>query len=257
MDLGIKGKVALITGGARGLGRATAKVLSEEGAKIAVFDLNMRDDVGWGAEITAEKVKEIGGEAKAYKVDITDFAQVEQAIKSTKEDLGPVEILINAAACVDHTAKILQQIPALWERDLKVNLTGQYNMVRAALPHMTEKGWGRIINFASVAGVLGGFGQLSYSTTKAGMIGFTKTIALETARQGITCNCVVPGLIETELVKLMPEQNRERIKNRTAFRKLGEMEDIAYAIAFLVSARAKYITGDTLYVDGGIQLFTF
>lgn len=257
MDLGIKGKVALVTGGARGLGRVIARVLAEEGAKIAVADLNMRDDAGWGAEITAEKIKEAGGEAKAYKVDITDFKQVEEAVKSIKNDLGIIEILINAAATIDHTAKILQQAPALWERDLKVNLTGQYNMVRAVLPGMMEKQWGRIINFASVAGTLGGFGQLSYSTTKAGMVGFTKTIALECARQGITCNCIVPGLIETEMVKLMPEQNRERIKARTAFRKLGEPEDIAYAVAFLVSEKAKYITGETLYIDGGIQLFTF
>lgn len=255
MDLGIKDKVALITGGARGLGKKTALTLAEEGCKIAIFDLVMEGDLG--ALKTQEEIKKLGVEAKAYLADITDVNRVGEAIKEVNQNLGVPQILINAAACVDHMGRVLQQDPEKWERDLKVNLTGQFNMVRAVLPGMIEKGWGRIINFASVAGTLGGFGQLSYSTTKAAMVGFTKTIALETGRNGITCNCIVPGLIETEMVKFMGPEYKERIAKRTVFRKLGEPEDIAYTIAFLVSDKAKYITGETIYVDGGVQLFTF
>jgi 3-oxoacyl-[acyl-carrier protein] reductase len=210
-----------------------------------------------GALKTKEEVEKKGVEANAWKVDITDVEKVKEAVKEINQTLGTPEILINSAACVDHTAKVLDQDPAKWERDLKVNLTGQFNMVRAVLPGMLEKKWGRIVNFASVAGTLGGYGQLSYSTTKAGMVGFTKTIALEFARYGITCNCIVPGLIETEVTKFMSPETKERIAKRTAFRKLGEPQDIAYTIAFLVSEKAKYITGETIYVDGGIQLFTF
>lgn len=255
MDLGIKNKVAIITGGARGLGRATAFVLAEEGCKIAIFDLIMEGELG--ALKTVEEVRKKGVEGEAWQVDITDNERVKQAVKEVKEKLGSPEILINSAACIDHTAKVLDQDPEKWQRDLKVNLTGQFNMVRAVIPFMLEKNWGRIINFASVAGTLGGYGQLSYSTTKAGMVGFTKTIALEFGRQGITCNCIVPGLIETEVTKFMPSETKERIARRTVFRKLGEPQDIAYTIAFLVSEKAKYITGETIYVDGGIQLFTF
>lgn len=255
MDLGIKDKVALITGGARGLGKKTALILAEEGVNIAVFDIVVEGELGAG--VTVSEVEKLGRKARAYKVDITKADAVKEAVKKVNEELGAAEILINCAATVDHMAKVLQQSPELWNRDMSVNLTGQFHMVQAVIPGMLEKGWGRIINFSSVAGTLGGFGQLSYSVTKAGMVGFTKTIALEFARKGITCNCIVPGLAETEMVRFMPEENKQRITARTAYRKLGETEDIAYAIAFLVSQRAKYITGDTIYVDGGIQLFTF
>lgn len=255
MDLGISGKVALVTGGARGLGKRTALVLAEEGCAVAIFDLILEGE--WGALKTVSEIKKNGGKAKAYQVDITDAEKIKQGVAALKENLGVPEILVNAAACVDHTAQVMDQDPVKWERDLKVNLTGQFNMVRAVIPGMAEKGWGRIVNFASVAGILGGFGQISYSVTKAGILGFTRSLALELSRKGITCNCVVPGLIETELVQFMSPKFKERIAKRTAMQKLGQPEDIAYAIAFLASERAKYITGEALFVDGGVQLFVF
>lgn len=255
MDLGIKGKVALVTGAGRGLGKKTALTLAGEGANIAIFDLNMDGD--WGALTSAAEIEKLGVKAKAYQTDITDAEKVKANVEQVKKDLGNPEILINAAGCVDHTAKVMNQDIGKWNRDINVNINGQFNMVRAVIPCMLEKGWGRIVNFASVAGILGGFGQLSYSTTKAAMVGFTRTIALEFAKKGITCNCIVPGLIETELVGFMPPEHKERIAKRTAFQRLGQPQDIANAITFLASDKAGYITGETLFVDGGIQLFVF
>jgi 3-oxoacyl-[acyl-carrier protein] reductase len=158
---------------------------------------------------------------------------------------------------LDHLGQILEQKDELWERDLRVNLTGTYHCSQAVWPYMKEKSWGRIINMASVAGTLGGFGQASYSTTKAGIIGFTKTLALEGARYGINCNVVCPGIINSESFRLIPPEMRERLIKRTAFRKPGEPEDVAHAVVFLASENAKYITGIVLNVSGGIELFTF
>jgi 3-oxoacyl-[acyl-carrier protein] reductase len=149
------------------------------------------------------------------------------------------------------------QAPELWERDLRVNLTGAFNCAQAVWPHMTERGWGRIVNMASVAGTLGGFGQASYSTTKAGLLGLTKTLAMEGGRHGITCNAIVPGIIGTEAFHMANAAMNERIANRTVFKRPGEPQDIANAIAFLCSDLAAYITGVELNVSGGVELFVF
>ena len=157
----------------------------------------------------------------------------------------------------DHVAQIADQSPELWERDLRVNLTGAFNCSRAVWPHMRERGWGRIVNMASVAGTLGGFGQASYSTTKAGLLGLTKSLALEGARHGITVNAIVPGIIGTEAFSFGNPEMNERLVKRTALRRVGEPQDVANAIAFLCSDLASYITGVGLNVSGGIELFTF
>ena len=149
------------------------------------------------------------------------------------------------------------QQPELWERDLQVNLTGSFNCAQAVWPHMQERGWGRIVNMASVAGTLGGFGQASYSTTKAGLLGLTRTLALEGARHGITCNAIVPGIIGTEAFDFGNPGMNERMVKRTAMRRAGEPQDVANAIAFLCSDLGSYITGIGLNVSGGIELFTF
>jgi 3-oxoacyl-[acyl-carrier protein] reductase len=148
-------------------------------------------------------------------------------------------------------------VPDLWERDLRVNLTGSFNCAQAVWPHMKERGWGRIVNMASVAGTLGGFGQASYSTTKAGLLGLTRTLALEGARHGITCNAIVPGVIGTEAFNFGNAAMNERMVKRTAMRRAGEPQDVANAIAFLCSDLASYITSVGLNVSGGIELFTF
>ena len=149
------------------------------------------------------------------------------------------------------------QNPDLWERDLRVNLSGAFNCGQAVWPHMKERKWGRIVNMASVAGTLGGFGQASYSTTKAGILGLTKTLALEGGRHGITANAIVPGIIGSEAFHMANASMNERIANRTVFKRPGEPQDIANAIAFLCSDLASYITGIELNVSGGVELFVF
>ena len=208
-------------------------------------------------EQTAEEIRALGRRAVAVRCDVTDRAQVDAAVARTVEEFGSVDILINNAATLDHVGQFHDQRPDLWERDLRVNLTGSFNCAQAVWPHMRERQWGRIVNMASVAGTLGGFGQASYSTTKSGILGLTKTLAMEGGRHGITCNAIVPGIIGTEAFHMANAAMNERIASRTVFKRPGEPQDIANAIAFLCSDLASYITGVGLYVSGGIELFVF
>jgi 3-oxoacyl-[acyl-carrier protein] reductase len=246
----LKGKVAMVTGGSRGLGRVDALALAEAGADVMIADI-------LDAEKTADDVRSMGRKSLVIKMDVTDIEEVKEGVHKIKKEFGSIDILVNNAATLDHLGQILEQKDKFWERDLRVNLTGTYNCSRAVWPLMQEKKWGRIINMASVAWTLGGFGQASYSATKAGIIGFTKTLALEGARYGINCNVVCPGIINSESFHLISPEMRERLIKRTAFKKLGEPEDVANAIVFLASDKAKYITGIVLNVSGGIELFTF
>jgi 3-oxoacyl-[acyl-carrier protein] reductase len=182
---------------------------------------------------------------------------VKETVDRVVEEFGSVDILINNAGTLDHVGQFHDQSPELWERDLRVNLTGGFNCAQAVWPHMKEKGWGRIVNMASVAGTLGGFGQASYSTTKAGILGLTRTLAMEGGKHGITCNAIVPGIIGTEAFHFANPAMNERIANRTVFKRPGEPEDIANAICFLCSDLAGYITGVALQVSGGVELFVF
>ncbi|MBW1736452.1 MAG: 3-oxoacyl-ACP reductase FabG [Deltaproteobacteria bacterium] len=248
----LENRVAVVTGGAQGLGREDALVLAREGADIVVVDINKE-----GAHKTADEVEMLGRRSIVSAIDITDKGSIEDLADEVKEKLGGVDILINNAAMLNNLAQIEKMKDSLWERDLNVNLTGTYYCTKAFFPQMREKNWGRIINMASVAGTLGGFGQASYSTTKAGVIGFTKSIALEGARFGITCNAIVGGVFATEMTTAMPEDMQQRILKRIPMRKFGNPEDVANAIAFLVSEKASYITGAVLNVTGGIELFAF
>jgi 3-oxoacyl-[acyl-carrier protein] reductase len=275
IEIDLSGRVALVTGGSRGLGRADALTLARAGADVAIADIQLESDSGEEAErygvlaqaaraqglvyteSTAREIEELGRRALALKCDVTDREQVDAAVARVVEELGAVDILVNNAGTLDHLGQLEQQAPELWERDLRVNLTGAFNCAQAVWPHMRERGWGRIVNMASVAGTLGGFGQASYSTTKAGLLGLTRTLALEGARHGITCNAIVPGIIGTEAFHFGNEAMNERMIRRTAMRRPGEPQDIANAIAFLCSDLAAYVTGIELNVSGGIELFTF
>jgi 3-oxoacyl-[acyl-carrier protein] reductase len=199
----------------------------------------------------------MGRRAVAVRCDVTNRAEVDAAVAHTVAELGSVDILVNNAGTLDHAAQFHDQSPELWQRDLQVNLTGAFNCAQAVWPHLKERGWGRIVNMASVAGTLGGFGQASYSTTKAGLLGLTKTLAMEGGRQGITCNAVVPGVIGSEAFHMGNAAMNERIVNRTVLKRPGEPQDIANAIAFLCSDLASYITGIELNVAGGVELFVF
>jgi len=245
-------KVAVVTGAARGLGRSDALVLAEEGADIVLVDID-----GPGAQAVAREVEKFERRAMFFAVDITDLKAVEEMGSRVKDRLGGADILVNNAATLDNLSQIENMDDKLWDRDLNVNLTGSYYCTKIFYPQMKEKKWGRIINMASVAGTLGGFGQASYSATKAGIIGFTKSIALEGARYGITCNAIVGGLLATDISKSMPDKMRDRLLRRVPMAKMGDPEDVANAVAFLASDRAKYITGVALNVTGGLELFAF
>jgi 3-oxoacyl-[acyl-carrier protein] reductase len=275
LEIDLAGRVALVTGGSRGLGREDALTLARAGADVVIADIQVESDQSgeesrYGVlaqaaraqglvytEQTADEIRGLGRRSVAVKCDVTDREQVAATVARVLEDFGSVDILVNNAATLDHVGQITDQVPELWARDLEVNLTGAFNCSRAVWPHMVERGWGRIVNMASVAGTLGGFGQASYSTTKAGVIGLTKSLALEGARHGITVNAIVPGIIGTEVFHFGNPAMNERMVKRTAMRRPGEPADVANAIAFLCSDLASYITGVALNVSGGIELFTF
>ena len=274
LAIDLSGRVAFVTGGSRGLGRADALVLARAGADVVIADIQLESDDEpvdeWGplaqvakaqgmvyTEATADTIRAMGKRSLALKCDVTDVDQVRACVSRAIEELGAIDILVNNAGTLDHVAQLENQSQELWERDLRVNLTGAFNCSRAVWPGMKERGWGRIVNMASVAGTLGGFGQASYSATKAGVLGLTRSLALEGARHGITCNAIVPGIIGTEAFAFGRPDMNERMVARTALKRAGEPQDIANAVAFLCSDLASYITGVGLNVSGGIELFTF
>jgi 3-oxoacyl-[acyl-carrier protein] reductase len=275
VEIDLSGRVAFVTGGSRGLGRADALTLARAGADVVVADLLVESELSedtdrYGplatvarqqglvhTEETVAEIREMGRRALAVRCDVTNRDEVDAAVARTVAELGHVDILVNNAGTLDHAAQFQNQSPELWQRDLQVNLTGAFNCAQAVWPHLKERGWGRIVNMASVAGTLGGFGQASYSTTKAGLLGLTRTLAMEGGRHGITCNAIVPGVIGSEAFHLGNAAMNERIVNRTVLKRPGEPQEIANAIAFLCSDLASYITGIELNVAGGVELFVF
>ena len=275
IEIDLSGRVALVTGGSRGLGRADALALARAGADVVVADLLVESELSeetdrYGplaaaarqsgmvhTEETVEQIRALGRRALAVRCDVTDRAQVQAAVDRTVAELGALDVLVNNAGTLDHVAQFPGQSPELWERDLRVNLTGAFNCAQVAWPHLQASAHGRIVNMASVAGTLGGFGQASYSTTKAGILGLTKTLAVEGGRHGITCNAIVPGVIGSEAFHLANAEMNERIVRRTALRRHGEPDEIAHVVAFLCSDLASYITGAEITVSGGVELFVF
>jgi 3-oxoacyl-[acyl-carrier protein] reductase len=274
IEIDLSGRVALVTGGTRGLGRTDALTLARAGADVVIADILVESDtsaaerygvlaqaaVAQGmvhAEETVDEIRGLGRRAVAVRCDVADRDEVGAAVARTVEELGSVDILVNNAGTLDHVGQFHDQQLDLWERDLRVNLTGAFNCAQAVWPHMRGRGWGRIVNMASVAGTLGGFGQASYAATKAGLLGLTRTLAMEGGRHGITCNAIVPGIIGTEAFHMANPAMNERIAARTVFKRPGEPQDVANAIAFLCSDLASYVTGIELNVSGGVELFVF
>ena len=275
----LSGRVALVTGASRGLGREDALTLARMGADVVITDILLEDDPdlqttaegansplaqaataqGWVyANRTAEEIRQLGRRSTAIKMDVTDRDRIREVFAQVREQFGRIDILINNAATLDHVAQIPNQDYRMWDRDIAVNLTGSFNCTKEVWPYLVEQKWGRIVFMSSVAGTLGGFGQASYSATKAGVVGLTRTAALEGGRHGITANAVVPGIILSEAGAAAAQTNPlyERFKNRTVFKRFGEPSHIAATIAFLCSEEAGYITGAAIEVAGGIPLFT-
>ena len=269
----------MITGASRGLGRQDALTLARQGADVVITDVLVEDDPdlqktaeaqgsmlaqvavsqGWvHSNSTAEEIRKMGRKSLAIKMDVTNREQIRDVFKKVKEQFGKIDILINNAATLDHNAQIPNQSYELWDRDVRVNLTGAFNCTKEVWPYLVENKWGRLIFMSSIAGTLGGFGQASYSSTKAALIGLAKTAALEGGRYNITSNAVAPGIIESEAGKAAAQTNPmyERFKARTIFKRFGQPEDISSTIAFLCSDEAGYITGAVIEVAGGIPLFT-
>lgn len=240
-----EGQVALVTGGASGIGAAVARRLAAEGAEVMIGDLNM--------DGAAEVASEIG--AKAVLLDVTD----PQSARAAIEAAGNPGLLVNCAG-VDEFGFFTKTDPELWARLIAVNLTGVFTTTFAALPEMQKAGYGRIVNVASEAGRVGSKGSAVYSAAKGGVIAFTKTIARENARYGITANAIAPGPIDTPLLRRAHELGEvgdrlvETMRDATQLRRLGEPEEVAAAVAFLTSDDASYVTGETLGVSGGLGM---
>jgi 3-oxoacyl-[acyl-carrier protein] reductase len=235
----LKDKVALITGGAKGIGKAVAETFHKAGAKIVIWDL---DEEG---QKTADSLN-----GKFYKVNTSDRKGLEEATKQVISDFGRIDILINNAGIL-RDSSFMKMSDDLWDSVIDVNLTGLYNCAKAVVPHMKAQKFGRIINASSIAGVYGNFGQTNYSAAKAGVIGFTKSLARELGKDGITVNAIAPGYIQTEMTASIPQEFQEKIIASIPVRRAGTPEDVANAYLYLASEEASFVNGSVLYVDGG------
>src|SRR3712207_5330000 len=244
-----RGRVAIVTGGGRGLGRAIASRLAAEGAKLAI-SYRSNDPA---AEQTAEMVREAGAECALFKGDVSSPGEVEVLFKGVGDAFGRVDILVNNAG-ITRDNLIMRMKEEEFDEVLRTNLKGTYLCTRAALRPMVRARWGRIVNVSSVVGLVGNAGQANYAASKAGIIGFTKSVAREVAQRGITVNAVAPGYVETELTGSLPENVKEQIREQVPAGRFGEPEEVAEVVAFLAAEEAGYVTGQTVAVDGGMTM---
>ena len=243
----LEGKVAVVTGSARGIGFGIAKVLSEKGARIVITDV-MEE----AAKEAAEKLKEAGGDAIYVVSDVSKKEDADKIFEKTIEAYGQLDILVNNAG-INRDMMAHKMTEEAWDAVIGVNLTGVYHCIRSVLPYMREREYGRIINISS-AGWQGNIGQANYSAAKAGVIGLTKTIAKENAKKGITCNAICPGFIETTMTTSIPEKEWNIMVSKIPMGYVGKPEDVGKAIAFLASDEAAYITAEVMNVGGGMVL---
>src|SRR3954452_2395561 len=230
-------RVALVTGGARGIGRAIAQALAADGARVAVGDLDVAGVEG----------------AFGVRLDVTDSDSVDAAVAAIEAELGPIDILVNNAGW-DEMRPFLESEEPFWDRVIEVNFKGGLRTARRIVPGMVERGWGRVVNIGSDAGRVGSSMESVYSGAKGGVIAFTKPLAREVARHGVTANTVCPGPTRTPMLAEMEPRMVEALERAVPMRRLGEPEDVAAAVAFLASERAGYITGQTLSVSGGLTM---
>tara|TARA_B100000315_G_scaffold242949_1_gene265758 strand:- start:554 stop:1297 length:744 start_codon:yes stop_codon:yes gene_type:complete len=244
----LKGQTAVVTGGARGIGKEIALALARDGANIVIADLTAKE-----SEETAEEIKKLSCKALIQKVDVSKTADVEDMVQNTIKEFKTLDILINNAGVTRDTL-IVRMKQEDWDFVLKVNLTGTFNCTKAAAKYMMKQRKGKIVNIASIVGVMGNAGQANYSASKAGIIGLTKTSARELASRNITVNAVAPGFIDTEMTQSLNENIKQELKEHIPMGKLGRPEDIANCVKFLVSDSASYITGQVIHVNGGMLM---
>ena len=260
MDLGLSDRTALVTGGAGRLGSEDCIHLAREGAEVVVLDVD-----GDGAKDVADEIEgmDVAGEAMAVECDLTDRDDVAATVEALEAETGGIDVLVNNAGIVDAVARLEEFPAAVWDRDVALNLTGAYNVTRHVFPGMKERGWGRIVTMSSIAGTGGSFAQISYSATKAGLVGFGKTLALEGAKYGVTSNVLTPNIVVGDVADMDPEELEEfnpqfeRIRQATPMKELGRESDVAPLVCFLASDHARYVTGQVIGVTGGADLFSF
>lgn len=244
----LKDKVALVTGGGRGIGKAIALCFAKAGADIAVADVNIEE-----AENTAREIESTGRKALALAVDVTDYAKVEEGLNKILDKFAKVDILVNNAGITKDNL-LLRMSQQEWDVVLNVNLKGTFNCIKAVCKPMIKQRDGKIINIASIIGIIGNPGQANYSASKAGIIALTKTAAKELSSRNINVNAVAPGFIQTEMTARLPEDLKEKMKQAIPLSRFGSPEDIANVCLFLASSDASYITGQTIVVDGGMVM---
>ncbi|MDT8860148.1 3-oxoacyl-[acyl-carrier-protein] reductase [Alkalihalobacillus sp. MEB130] len=243
----LAGKVAIVTGGSRGIGSTIAKELAKKGAQV-VINYNSAKEA---ADEVLFEIEQLGGSAVSFQANVANFDEAQSLVENTQNYYGKVDILVNNAGITrDRTFRKLSEKD--WNEVINVNLNSIYHTTSAVINPMLEQKFGRIINMSSIIGQAGGFGQTNYSASKAGMIGFTKSLALETARSGITVNAICPGYIETEMVKEIPEKVKEQLISKIPMQRLGQTSEIADAVLFL--ANNSYITGQCINVNGGLYM---
>lgn len=247
--MNLKGKVALVTGAGRGIGKAIALKLAKCGADVVV---NYNGSADKAAQVV-EEIKELGVKAIAYKANIADFEETQTMMKDIVAQFGRIDILINNAGITKDNL-ILRMKESEFDDVININLKGTFNCLKHASKIMLKQKYGRIVNISSISGVNGTVGQVNYSASKAGVVGMTKTLAKELGSKGITVNAIAPGFICTEMTEVLKDDYKEKILEGIPVKRLGQTEDIANAVAFLVSDEASYITGQTIMVDGGLGL---
>ncbi|HEC79186.1 MAG TPA: 3-oxoacyl-[acyl-carrier-protein] reductase [candidate division WOR-3 bacterium] len=241
----LKNQVAVITGGANGIGAGIAKRFVEEGAKVAVCDI----DAETGRKIT----EALRGNAKFYRMDVADEEEIKKAVDQIFSDYAKIDILINNAG-ITNDKLLLRMTKEDWERVIDINLTGTFLVTRAVIKYMIKQRYGRIVNIASIAGIIGNPGQANYSASKAGIIGFTKSCAKELASRSITVNAIAPGFIETSMTAVLPDEVKENYLKAIPMKRFGKVEDVAALALFLSSEQASYMTGQVICLDGGLVM---
>lgn len=242
----LQGKTALITGAARGIGKAIALKFAAEGANIAFTDLEVNKE-------TEREIAALGVKAKSYASNAADFAQTEEVVNAVKAEFGSIDILVNNAG-ITKDGLMLRMTEQQWDAVIAVNLKSAFNFIHACIPVMMRQRGGSIINMASVVGVHGNAGQANYAASKAGLIALAKSIAQEMGPKGIRANAIAPGFIETAMTAQLPDEVREQWKQKIPLRRGGQVEDIANVATFLASDLSSYVSGQVIQVDGGMNM---